>query len=45
MTQDEQVFWEYLNYGLALLILIIVALVVRQHRQSKNQKYAQLLAS
>lgn len=45
LTQDQQMFWEYLNYGLALLALAALALVVRQRRMAKNKKYLELLAN
>ncbi len=45
MTQDQQMFWEYLNYGLALLALAALALVVRQRKVAKNRKYLELLAN
>ncbi len=45
MAQEEQMFWEYLNYGLALMTLAVLALIVRQRRLARNKKYLELLAN
>ena len=44
MTQSERFFWEYLNYGLALLGLGLVWLWRRQHQRGKQKHYHALLA-
>ncbi len=38
-----EAFWEYLNYGLALLGLGIVYLVRRVMRESARRRYAAML--
>ena len=43
LEKDEQLFWEYLNYGLALLILVIIALWQRQRRLNRQQQYLDTL--
>ncbi len=43
MTRDIQFFWEYLNYGLALLGLVLVWLVRRSMRKRTKQHYLALL--
>ncbi len=43
MTRDVQFFWEYLNYGLALLGLLVVWLVRRVMRKRSKQYYLALL--
>jgi ABC-2 type transport system permease protein len=43
MTRDIQFFWEYLNYGLALLGLTLVWLVRRSMRKRTKQHYLALL--
>ncbi len=43
MTRDVQLFWEYLNYGLALLGLVLVWLVRRTIRKRTKQHYLALL--
>lgn len=42
MEQSTQVFWEYLNYGLALIALGIIALVVTQQRYRKHKQFVEL---
>lgn len=44
MQQESRVFWEYLNYGLALLGLGIVWFWRRQMRSRKHAHYEKLLA-
>ncbi|MGB0085453.1 MAG: Gldg family protein [Rhodomicrobiaceae bacterium] len=43
MTAGMEAFWEYLNYGLALLGLGIVYLVRRVMRESARRRYAAML--
>ena len=44
LEHGTQLFWEYLNYGLALLALLIVAGVRYQLNRSRQKGYQQLLA-
>lgn len=44
MEQSAQIFWEYLNYALAALAIIFVALWERRKRAAKNKQYLELLA-
>jgi ABC-2 type transport system permease protein len=44
LEHSTQLFWEYLNYGLALLALLIVAGVRYQINRSRQKAYQQLLA-
>jgi ABC-2 type transport system permease protein len=39
MEKDEQLFWEYLNYGLAVLALLIIAFVQRQKQARRARAY------
>ncbi len=43
LDQEAQVFWEYLNYGLALLGLLLVWLVRRRIDRQAQQRYAAIL--
>lgn len=45
LDQDERIFWEYLNYALALLGLFVVWLVRRQARQRAQQRYDAILGA
>ncbi len=45
LDQGSQVFWEYLNYGLALLGLFVVWLIRRQSQQRAQLRYAALLGT
>jgi ABC-2 type transport system permease protein len=45
MEQTSQVFWEYLNYALALGALLLVGLVQRQFKRRREQQYQQWLAN
>ncbi|MGB3611106.1 MAG: Gldg family protein [Cellvibrio sp.] len=45
LEHSTQLFWEYLNYGLALLALLIVAGVRYQINRSRQKGYQQLLAN
>jgi ABC-2 type transport system permease protein len=44
MEQETRLFWEYLNYGLALVALILIALVERRLRAARQARYRTLLA-
>ncbi|MEJ2622633.1 MAG: Gldg family protein, partial [Candidatus Thiodiazotropha sp.] len=44
MDRETQVFWEYLNYGLALFGLFLVWFVRGQFRRKAQQRYASILA-
>ncbi|MEP5765294.1 MAG: Gldg family protein [Halieaceae bacterium] len=39
MEKDTQLFWEYLNYGLALLALTMIALWQRSARRQRERQY------
>lgn len=43
MEQSEQVFWESLNYGLAFLALVLVALIRYQWHRARQRRYESLL--
>lgn len=43
MQHATQLFWEYLNYVLAALVLGLVALLQRQHHKARQQVYLRLL--
>ncbi len=43
MEQGSQVFWEYLNYALAGLALVLVALARAQHRRRREDAYLDYL--
>jgi len=45
MHHQQQLFWEYLNYALALLLLIVVALIQRHRKRKQQQFYQTMLAS
>ncbi|MDR7089844.1 Gldg family protein [Cellvibrio fibrivorans] len=45
MEQSTQAFWEYLNYGLALLALAVVGFVQYRVKRAREQQYRQWLAS
>ena len=42
LDRDTQMFWEYLNYGLALLGLVVVWLIRRQVNTQAQQRYAEV---
>ena len=44
LAQSEQMFWEYLNYGLAATAIFIVGLWERRRRVAKNKQYIEWLA-
>ena len=41
LEKDEQLFWEYLNYALALAALIVIALWQGHRRLRRQQRYLQ----
>jgi ABC-2 type transport system permease protein len=43
LDRQSQVFWEYLNYGLALVALILIWLIRRQINRKAESRYAALL--
>ena len=43
MTHTGQLFWEYLNYGLAILVLTVIALWERRQRHRKQCRYLEQL--
>ncbi len=43
MEKDDQLFWEYLNYGLAILGLLLIAIWQRQRRRRQQAQYIALL--
>lgn len=45
MEQSTQMFWEYLNYVLAALAIILVALWEKRRRAVKNKQYLKFLAA
>ncbi|MDX2464584.1 MAG: Gldg family protein [Porticoccus sp.] len=45
MEHDTQLFWEYLNYGLIIAALIIIALIRRIRQKSRQQRYLTQLAN
>ncbi|MEZ5528614.1 MAG: Gldg family protein [Porticoccaceae bacterium] len=45
MEHDSQVFWEYLNYALAVIAIGIIALLQRRRKKSRQQHYLQVLAN
>ena len=44
MSSGDQLFWEYLNYGLALGGLMLVWLWRRRVRQADRARYRAILA-
>lgn len=44
MEHSTQLFWEYLNYGLAAFALIVLGLVASRMRKVKQREYTKLLA-
>ncbi|MCK9506275.1 MAG: Gldg family protein [Porticoccaceae bacterium] len=44
MEHGRQVFWEYLNYGLAILALAVIVLVERRQRRASHRRYQELFA-
>ena len=45
MERSSQLFWEYLNYGLAALALALIALAQRQRKRGRERFYLQQLAN
>ncbi|MCX4029249.1 Gldg family protein [Endozoicomonas sp. SM1973] len=45
MEHDVQLFWEYLNYGMAIFALGIIAIVQRQRKRARDNRYLALLAN
>jgi ABC-2 type transport system permease protein len=43
LDQESQVFWEYLNYGMALVGLFLVWIIRRQINQKTASRYAAIL--
>ncbi|AJQ97261.1 Gldg family protein [Gynuella sunshinyii] len=44
MEHNNQLFWEYLNYALAALALVVIAVVQKQRKKSRERRYLHLLA-
>lgn len=44
MEKNEKLFWEYLNYGLAIFALFLIATVQKKLKKNKDHKYKQLFA-
>jgi ABC-2 type transport system permease protein len=45
LEEGTRSFWEYLNYGLALLALLLVGLVQHQFKRAREKRYQQWMAS
>jgi ABC-2 type transport system permease protein len=45
MEQSAQMFWEYLNYALAVLAIVLVALWEKRKRTARNKQHLELLAA
>jgi ABC-2 type transport system permease protein len=45
LDRDAQIFWEYLNYGLALTGLLLIGLIRRQLRRKSQLRYAAILGT
>lgn len=45
MEQSAQMFWEYINYALAVLAIILVALWEKRKRAARNKQHLELLAA
>jgi gliding motility-associated transport system permease protein/gliding motility-associatede transport system auxiliary component len=43
ISRQQQFFWEYLNYGLALFGLLVIYLIYRRRRAKAQEHYLQLL--
>ena len=43
MEHASQLFWEYLNYVLAALALVVVALLQRRRSKARQRQYQQLV--
>ena len=44
MEENTQAFWEYLNYSLALLALLVVGFIQHRIKRARERHYQQLLA-
>lgn len=45
MEQPAQMFWEYLNYALAVLAIVLVALWEKRKRAARNKQHLEFLAA
>lgn len=45
LERSSQLFWEYLNYGLAALALVLIGLAQRQRTKVRERRYLQQFAS
>ncbi len=45
LEQETQAFWEYLNYGLAIMAILLIALLERRYRANRLRKQLTLLAA
>ncbi len=43
LEKDQQLFWEYLNYAMAVAILIVIAAWQRRNRRERDRVYLQTL--
>ncbi|ODS22466.1 ABC transporter permease [Candidatus Endobugula sertula] len=44
MEHNNRLFWEYLNYGLAVFAIIMIALWERRYRRLKQRRYVELFS-
>jgi len=45
MEHNAQLFWEYLNYGMAAVLLMLIALLQHRRERSRRQTYQLLLTN
>ena len=45
LDRDTQAFWEYANYGLAILAIALIAFLERRFRSARLRKQLELLAA
>lgn len=45
LEEGTRTFWEYLNYGLALLALALVGIIQHQFKRAREKRYQQWMAS
>jgi ABC-2 type transport system permease protein len=45
LDRESQLFWEYLNYGLPLFGLLLIALIRRQTNKRAISRYAAILGT
>ena len=45
MSHDTQLIYEYLNYGLIIVLLILIAVIHRWSRRSRHNEYRKLIPS